>query len=50
MNELELVMWYTGWSKEIAESAIKTWKQHNPNWCGAYIAVYLPKEQSLDRR
>ena len=39
-EELQLVMWYTGWSKGVAMAAIRQWKEFDISWNGAYIARY----------
>jgi len=40
-EDLALVMRYTGWSREIAEAAIRQWKEQDPDWSAEYIAEYL---------
>ena len=41
MSNLQIVQWYTGWSKEIASNAISQWKEHNSDWSADYILVYF---------
>jgi len=44
MTELEIVMRYTGWAKQVAQAAISQWKKHDPTWSANYILEYMRSE------
>jgi len=41
MNDLEIVMAYTGWSAETAQSAIRTWRKCRPAWNARYLLPFV---------
>jgi kynurenine formamidase len=45
--ELQIVMQYTGWSRQNAENAIRVWKQRDPNWSAEHIKRCLEYEREV---
>lgn len=46
MDEVKLVMAYTGWTRETVEGAIKQWKGLDPSWNADYLLIYLEDKNS----
>jgi hypothetical protein len=40
-TDLEIIMAYTGWNRETAETAIRTWKRYRPGWNAQYLVPYI---------
>jgi len=41
VDDMQIVMQYTGWSREIAVCAIRQWKRYDHEWNAKYILMYL---------
>ena len=41
MDDVAIIMEYTGWSREIASAAVAKWKAHDPGWNAQYVLEYI---------
>jgi len=41
MNDLEIIMAYTGWSAETAQNAMCTWRKWRPAWNARYLLPFV---------
>lgn len=41
MDDVAIIMEYTGWSREIASAAVKKWKARDPGWNAQYVLEYI---------
>jgi len=46
---LQIVMQYTGWPKQISQCAIRQWQQKEPGWNAQYILAYLNRLLQKER-
>ena len=50
MDDVAIIMEYTGWSREIASAAIGKWKARDPDWNAQYVLEYIRPPNTTSSR